>query len=54
MVAKLTDYAVANVIELFVQTFVILQMTPFLDKRLMTWLYNPLLLCWYDVCLKDC
>lgn len=42
MVAYLTGHAAINVFELFLQTFVALQITPFLDSRIPMWLYDPL------------
>ena len=40
MVTELTVHAVANVVELLVQIFVLLQMISFLDSGLVTWLYG--------------
>ncbi|GFX10386.1 hypothetical protein TNCV_1867811 [Trichonephila clavipes] len=37
MVSKLRINAAANVVELFVQTFVVLQSTPILDSGLVAW-----------------
>ena len=45
MVVELTVRAAASVVELFVQTLVVLQMTPFPDSGLMTWQYDPLKPC---------
>lgn len=42
MVTELTDHDAADVVELFEQTLVVLQRTPFLDSGLVTWLYDPL------------
>ena len=40
IVVELTVHAAANVVELFMHTVVILQTTPFLDARLVTWSYE--------------
>ncbi|GFY05376.1 hypothetical protein TNCV_2208211 [Trichonephila clavipes] len=47
MVSELRVNTVVNVVELFVQTFVVLQMTliPILDSVLVTWLQDPLRPC---------
>ncbi|GFW67382.1 hypothetical protein TNCV_2596151 [Trichonephila clavipes] len=39
---KLRVHAAASVVELFVQTFVVLQTTPILDSRLVMWLHDLL------------
>ncbi|GFW76854.1 HTH_48 domain-containing protein [Trichonephila clavipes] len=41
MVSELILYAAANVVALFVQTLVVMQMTPILDSGLVTWLHDP-------------
>ncbi|GFU69046.1 hypothetical protein TNCV_4457731 [Trichonephila clavipes] len=45
IVPQLIVHAVANVVELFVQTLVVLQKTLVLDSGLATWLHNPLRPC---------
>ncbi|GFX01621.1 hypothetical protein TNCV_3971211 [Trichonephila clavipes] len=40
MVSELRAHAGANVIELYVQTLVVLQMTPILDSELVTWVHT--------------
>ncbi|GFV81256.1 hypothetical protein TNCV_4772831 [Trichonephila clavipes] len=45
MVSELRVHAAANVVELFVQTLVVLQTTPMLDSELETWLNDPLRPC---------
>ncbi|GFW20688.1 hypothetical protein TNCV_1049111 [Trichonephila clavipes] len=45
MVSELRVHATANVVELFVQTLVVLQTTPILDSELVTWLHDPLRPC---------
>ncbi|GFU06201.1 centrosomal protein [Trichonephila clavipes] len=42
MVSELRVHAAANVIELFVQTLVVVQTTPNLDSGLTAWLHDPL------------
>ncbi|GFW91961.1 hypothetical protein TNCV_2152411 [Trichonephila clavipes] len=42
MASELRVHAAANVVELFVQTLVVLQTTPILDSRLVTGLHDPL------------
>ncbi|GFV51668.1 hypothetical protein TNCV_1320241 [Trichonephila clavipes] len=44
-VSELRVHTVANVVELFVKTFVVLQTTPVLDSVLVTWLHDPLRPC---------
>nr|XP_042908262.1 uncharacterized protein LOC107445175 [Parasteatoda tepidariorum] len=45
MVVKLTVHAAANVVALFVQTLVVLQLIPFVDSGFVTQLYDPLRPC---------
>ncbi|GFY34719.1 hypothetical protein TNCV_4702001 [Trichonephila clavipes] len=45
MVSKLRIHAVANVVDLLMQTLVVLQTTPILDSGLMTWLHDSLSPC---------
>ena len=52
MVAKLTFYPASNVTKLSVKTFVVLQMTPYLDSELLSRLITPnryirSLTCWF-------
>ncbi|GFS57973.1 hypothetical protein TNCV_3124621 [Trichonephila clavipes] len=48
MVSELRTHDAANVVELFVQTFVVLQTTPILDSELVAWLHDPLRPCGHD------
>ncbi|GFT28039.1 hypothetical protein TNCV_644301 [Trichonephila clavipes] len=45
MVSKLRINAAVKVVELFVQTFVVLQVTLILDSVIVTWLHDPLNAC---------
>ncbi|GFW29025.1 hypothetical protein TNCV_2355831 [Trichonephila clavipes] len=45
MVSELRVHAAANVVELFMQTLFVLQTTPILYSRLVTWLHDPLSSC---------
>ncbi|GFU02700.1 hypothetical protein TNCV_535231 [Trichonephila clavipes] len=43
--SELRVHAAENVVSVFLQTLVVLQMTPILDSGLMTWLLDPLRPC---------
>ncbi|GFT77041.1 hypothetical protein TNCV_1099261 [Trichonephila clavipes] len=45
MVSELRVHTIANVVELFMQTFVVLQTTPIPDSVLVMWLHDPLRPC---------
>ena len=49
MINKQAVHVAANVVKLFMLTFVVLQTIPFLDSEILMCLYKPLRTCWQNV-----